>query len=215
MTILFTAGDSYTFTSGSSWITTGGTDMESATSLKTRDKARWPTLGVTQANPSLVWTLLAQSTPNGGSEVTQAKSVPDLVVGGQLNVTVAGASGPVSTTALANISAWLTARAPLGTKVLVSNSITQTVPVAGTVYVLAAQLAAAQAAISTAFQQLTAATPIQGLVTYASIVSAIEDQSAAGVQNVHVLTPSPNTDTQLGASATVDFDLSGLVYVLQ
>jgi hypothetical protein len=215
LTGTFTAGDSYTFTSYASWILVGGADLESSLSLQTRDKARWPTLGVTQANPALVWTLLVQATPNGGSEVTKVFAAPDLVTGGQLNITVAGPAGPVSVSALANISAFVSARAGLGYKTVTQNAIVQTLAVVGTVYVVAAQEDAAKAAISTAFNQLAAATPIQGVVTFASIEAAIENQSASGVTNVHVTSPAPNVDTQLNASSTVLFDLTGLVYVLQ
>lgn len=214
-TSTFTAGDNYAFTAYASWILVPGTDTESPLSLQNRDKARWPTLGVTQANPQLVWELLAKLTPNGGSEVAKVLAVPSTTVGGQLNITVSGPSGPVSTTALANISAWLLARAPLGTKTVTSNSIQQTLAVVATVYVIAAQLAAAQAAISASFSRLAAATPIQGIVTFASIEDAIESQSASGVTNVHVTSPAPNVDTQLNANSTVLFDLSGLTYVLQ
>ena len=210
----FTSGDSYTFTSYASWILVGGTDLETDLSLQTRDKARWPTLGVTQANPPLVWTLLVQATPNGGSEAVKVQAAPDLTVGGQLNITVAGPAGPVSSTALANISAFVAARAPLGTKTVTSNAVTQTIAIVAVVYVVAAQQSAAAAAITTAFAQLAAATPIQGLVTFLSIENCFEQQ-ASGVTNAHVTTPAPNTDTQLGASATVAFDLTGVSYVLQ
>lgn len=211
----FTAADSYSFTSYASWIVVPGTDIESATSLQTRDKARWPTLGVSQALPTLAWTLLVQSAPSGGSEVAKVLALPDLTIGGQLNITVAGPSGPVSTSAISSITNFLVPRAPLGTKVVVQNSLVQTISLVGTVYVVAAQLSAAQTAIEAAYLRLAADTEIQGLVTFASIVSAIEDQSQSGVTNVHITTPAPNTDTQLDANSTVAFDLTGLTYVLQ
>jgi uncharacterized phage protein gp47/JayE len=70
-----------------------------------------------------------------------------------------------------------------------------------------------QAAISTAFATLVANTPIGGVVTWASIEDALY-QTQAGVTDLYLTVPAPNTDTQLSASNVVAFNLAGVSYVL-
>jgi hypothetical protein len=208
----FTSGDSYTFTSYATWLLVAGQDQESNLALQSRDKAKWTTLGVGGA-VATTYDYLARITPNGGSEVVKTFSQPDPVVGGQVDIVVAGAAGPVSATALSNISAYISARVPLGSKASVQNASVTTITVTATVYVLAAQAAAADAAIKAAFSKLALATPIGGTVYLADIITAIEDQKPSGVSHVVVPIGAPLTDTVLAAANVAAFTLN-LTYIL-
>lgn len=210
----FTAADTYAFTSYATWITTAGRDVEANLALQTRDKSKWTTLGIGGALAA-TYDYLARTTPNGGSEVAKTASAPDGTVGGQVNVVVAGPTGPVSSGALAAISAYIAARVPLGTKGVVSNASIYSLAVTATVYVVAAQLAAANAAILLALSQLAASIPIGGaegaVVEVAAIYQAIMDQQASGVRNTHVAAPA--SDTNVPNAQVVQFTVT-LTFVL-
>lgn len=208
----FTSGDSYTFTSYTSWLLIAGQDMEVDGALQARDKAKWTTLGI-GGGVSTTYDYLARTTPNGGSEVVKTFEQPDPTVGGQVDIVVAGAAGPVSATALANISAYISARVPLGTKASVQNASVTTVSVIATIYVIAAQQVAADAAIKAAFSALALATPIGGTIYLADIIAAIEEQQASGVSHVVVPLTAPLTDTVLPAANVGAFSLT-LNYIL-
>lgn len=207
----FTAADTYSFTSYASWILTAGRDVEGAQALQARDKARWTTLGIGGAL-STTYDFLARNAPGGGSEVVKTYSAPDGTVGGLVNIVVAGPTGPVSSSALAAISGFIAARVPLGSKANVQNASLYSLAVTATVYVVAAQRDAANAAILLALSQLEASIPIAGEVDVAAIVDAIMNQRAAGVRNTHVTAPA--VDTTLPNATVVRFSPITLNYVL-
>lgn len=210
LTSTFTGGDTYTFTSYASWILTPGQDIESGPALRARDKGRWGTLGVGAGNAQ-AYDFLARSAPNGGSEVVQTDAYPDPDVAGQVDVVVAGQTGPVSSGALANITAYITGRSPLTVSVAVINAAAQDITVSGTVYVKAAQQVQASVAIQTALSNYGASVKIAGLVEWTQIVAAIVNQAQSGVTNY---TPAaPLTDIQLATATVVQFTIS-LTYVL-
>jgi hypothetical protein len=186
--------------------------MEASAALQSRNKNRWPTLSV-GGPPSAAIDYLCRTTPGGGSEVTKTYAAPNPTIGGQVDVVVAGPTGPVSSSALAAITSYVNTRMGLCTKAVVQNASVQVVAVTGSVYVQASQLAAAQAAISVALSAYEASVPIAGLVEQALIIAAVVNQAAAGVRNFRITTPAG--DTQLPAATVVQFDLSGLAYVLQ
>jgi hypothetical protein len=211
----FTAGDSYTFTSYASWILAAGQDLEADQALQLRDKGKWTTLGV--GGPvGLTIDYLCRSAPGGGSEVVKTFSQPDPTVGGQLDIVVAGAAGPVSAAALAAITAFINPRVALGVKPVVSNASVTAVAVTGQVYVVTAQLAAAKTAIASAIAELQAATPIAGLVELAAVIAAVMNQRNAGVLNFKGAELNGGTDdVQLAAAHIAALDITGLTYVLQ
>jgi uncharacterized phage protein gp47/JayE len=207
----FTATDTYSFTAYSQWVLVAGTDLESVPALQARNSNKWTALGYGGGTGD-TFDYLARSTPSGGSEVTQVSATPSTSVAGQFNVVVAGYNGPVSSSALSNITTYIQQRTGLTVASTVSNATTQSVPVAGNVFVPAAQIPAAQAAIATAFQELQAATPIGGIVYWSDILEAV-DQKQSGVRNAVLTSPSPNTDTSLASTAVPAFSLTGLNYI--
>lgn len=208
----FVAGDTYSFTSYASWVTTPGRDEESDISLQARDTDKWSGLGF-GGGTAATFDYLCRNAPNGGSEVTKTDVTPDTVVGGQVNVTVSGANGPVSSTALANITSFVRARVGICASAVISNSSTYTLAIVAEIFTTAQQLAAVQAAVSAALVQLENATPIGGVVYWSAIEAAL-NQQRAGVRSLYLTTPTANTDTQLPAHNVVDIDASGVTYTL-
>lgn len=208
----FTSGDTYSFTSYASWITTPGRNTETDPSLQGRDTAQWSALGIGGGTVA-TFDWLCRNAPNGGSEVTKTDVEVDEDIGGRVNITVAGANGPVSTAALAAITSFVRARVGITISALVSNSSSYTLAVTAQVFTTAQQLAAVQAAISAAFLTLATETDIGGTVYWSDIEDAL-DQEQAGVRNVYLTVPTPNTDTDLPDHNVVLFDLAGVSYVL-
>lgn len=205
----FVSGDSYSFSSYGYWLQVLGLDAETDGALRQRDKAKWTTLGVGSGTPATL-DYLARTTPGGGSEVFKTYSQPDPAIAGQVDLVVSGAGGPVSTGALAAITAYLTPRIALGTKLSVQNSTAYAIPITGTVYATAAMIPAVTAAIAAAIQALQQSIPIGGTVYANSIVEIIE--AVLGVRNVNLTSPTPNTFTVLPAANVATMNGS-LVYV--
>ncbi len=105
----FLDGDTFSFLSPGSWITTQGTDVESTGSLVTRCLARWPSLAeVPNVDVYTKWAL--ESVPG---QITRVKVVTDPTVAATVNVYIAGPSA-VSTAADQNqCQTYIDARAPL------------------------------------------------------------------------------------------------------
>jgi hypothetical protein len=208
----FTSGDTYAFVSYASWVTTPGLDEEADAALRARDTGQWSALGV-GGGTAATFDWLCRQAPGGGSEVAKTSVEVDAVVGGQVNVTVAGVNGPVSTSALTAVAAFVRARLGICASAVISNSGTSTLALTGQVFVGAQQLAGAQASISAALLALATQTPIGGTVFWSDIEDALS-QKASGVRNVYLTSPTPNTDTDLPAHNVVVFDASGISYVL-
>lgn len=208
----FTSGDTYSFTAYSSWVLISGQDEESVIALQGRDKNKWSGLGL-GGGTSATFDYLARSAPGGGSEVVKTSVAASLANPGQINLVVAGANGPVSSAALSAIQTYVASLTGLTAKTNTSNVSQQTVNIVAQVFVRAAQLAAAQAAISTAFAELAAATHIGGVLTAASCEAALF-QTTAGVTDVFMTSPTPNTDIQLPDATVPLFNLAGISYVL-
>jgi uncharacterized phage protein gp47/JayE len=208
----FVATDTYSFTAYNSWITTPGRNAETDSALQSRDIAQWTGLGY-GGGTDKTFDYLCRTTPSGGSEVTKTQTLPDTSIAGQIDITVAGANGPISTSALAAITSYVKARIGICNSVSIANATVDTISVTAQVFCPSQALAAVQAAISTAFATLVANTPIGGVVTWASIEDALY-QTQAGVTDLYLTVPAPNTDTQLPASNVVAFNLAGVSYVL-
>lgn len=208
----FTATDTYAFTSYAQWVTTPGQDAEQDAALRARDGNKWSAIGLGGGTVATI-DYLCRTTPSGGSEVLKTSSIADVTTPGNLDVTVSGQNGPVSAGALANIATFLQANAGICIKTVVSNATITTIAVVAQVFCPSRQLAGVQAAIAVALQQLAAKTPIGGKVAWVAIDDALFRQ-AAGVTDVFLTSPAPNTDTQLAPGHDVAFDTTGITYVL-
>lgn len=208
----FTSGDSYSFTSLASWVTTPGRDEEADGALRARDTGQWSGLGV-GGGTAATFDYLCRQAPGGGSEVSKTSEVVDPVVAGQLNITVAGVNGPVSTTALSAITAYVRARTGICAVAVVSNSGITTIALTGQVFVSAQAKVGAQTAIEAALRTLATETPIAGTVYWSDILTAL-DQKTSGVRNVILTVPAPEVDTVLPTNNVALFDVTGISYVL-
>ena len=104
--------------------------------------------------------------------------------------------------------AYIDARKPLGTLINVAAATTVSIPVAGTVYLQAEQLAAAQTKIASNLAALSLDTPIGGRIYAAEIIEQV--MSAPGVFN---FVPLGLTDTILGVGQIPQIDASALAFV--
>lgn len=169
------------------WITQQGTDAESNEALVQRCLDKWSTIG--SGSDEAAYRYYATSASN---EITRAKVYSPGA--GSVRVVVGGASGPVSSTALAAAVALIESKRPLGVPdVVTSNAIARAQTITGVLYVdsgrdLASTLSAAQAAVD-ARARLTA---IGGKVSRERIIRELM------VDGVNDLTLSaPADDLQL------------------
>jgi len=167
----FAAGDTYLVSCPGSWITSQGSDLESDAALVERCRDRWASLAVVPTQG--LYQLLATTTPDVGSQVTQCTVVPDAVINNKVNVIVSGPGGVLPTATIAAIQAYITPRARGCDNPIVQSPTTTPVTIAATVTVFVAQLATVQAAVVTSLQTYVAAIPVNGVVRIAEVVDAI------------------------------------------
>jgi len=208
----FTATDTYSFTSYASWILTPGLDQESDPALQARDENKWSAIGVGGGSDA-TFDYLCRTAPNGGSEVSQTQIGADGTVAGQVDIVLAGINGPISATALANITTYVQQRLGVCELLSIQNAVTDTLSITAQVFCPAQSLAAVQGAVSAAFTALQRATPIGGVVHWSDIEAAL-NQKQAGVTEVFLTVPAPNTDTQLPSGNVVAFNLAGVSYIV-
>lgn len=159
-----------------SWITQQGTDVESDLAYATRCMNRWPSVGIGATAASYdYWARTASA------EVTRTKVQASGSVGGQVDIWVAGSSGPVSGAALTAVQNYIAPRLPVGTTQNTANASALAITIAGTVNVLAANLASAQAEVAANLQALLAATPIGGTLYLSQVIEALN--TPTGVRN--------------------------------
>lgn len=140
------AGLKLTVTAGLSWITQSGADEESDEKLRARCLSRWATLSTTGSAAAYEHWGLSSSSEINRVRVQEDPSAVDPAP--MVTVVLAGTAGPASSTAVAAATAYIGARRPLGTRVLVTPASAYAVTVAGTYKVKAAYATVAAAYIS-------------------------------------------------------------------
>ena len=186
-------------------LTTSGTDQETDLAYMQRCTARWPTLAAIPSATAVydLWARTADAT------ITRTRVLTDGTTAGQVDVYVAGSSGPVAGSAVTNAQNYINARVLLGTTGLVINATGDNVTVSGTVNYFSSKTtgAAAQAAVAAALNTLFTSFSISdgtGVLYLNSIVAAIEDAmgtngtSSAGIRNVVLSGPVGDTALALG-----------------
>jgi len=167
----FLTGDKFSFSTPGSWITVTGSDDESNTALAQRCRNRWSTLSPIPTNS--FYQLIAQSTPNVGSQVTQALVTTDAVVNDQVNIVVAGPLGALPPATVALIQTYVNTRVPLTDKPLVISPSTLNVTLGAVVTCPASVAVAAQAAIQVAMTNYVLSVGINGTLKIAAIIDLI------------------------------------------
>lgn len=196
----FIQGQTFTFQTPGSWITSQGTDTETVTALAQRCRNRWASLSAIPTNS--LYQLLATSAPGIGGQVTQCVVFPDSVVSGQVNIVVAGPAGVLPSATIAALQAYISPRVPLTEKPFVLSPSTLAITIGGIVTATAAQLAAAQGLIQVALTNYFAGLGINGTVRRAAIVRLIME--VAGVVDAFSVTINGAAvdDLVLGNSTT-------------
>jgi hypothetical protein len=173
----FVSGDTYSYTTPGSWITSQGSDIEADTALATRCRNRWSSLSAVPTQG--FYQLLATSTPSVGSQVTQCTVVPDPTINNKINVVVSGPGGVLPGPTITTIQAFITPRARGCDNPIVQSPSTTPVTYAFTYTVPSSQAAAAAAAITTGLLNYTAAVTVNGTVRIADVIQIVMD--VAGV----------------------------------
>jgi uncharacterized phage protein gp47/JayE len=186
------------------WITSVGTDRESDALYTARLKAKWSTIGSGSTDGAYFYNATTPSV-TGTNEVTQC-GVSNDGSGGVL-VVVAGAAGPVSTTALTAVDAVMQAKRPLTVRVRTNNAIPSQTPFAGTVYVSSKyDLSATLSAVQVAIAALCRTVPIGGTLYVAQVIETI--MMVPGVYNVALQLPATTVALGSGYVLTPLFMLS-------
>lgn len=180
----FVVGDTYSFTTPGSWITSQGSDIETNVALATRCRNRWASLSAIPTQS--LYQLLATSTPSVGSQVTQVSVVPDPSINNKINVVVSGPGGVLPGATITAIQAYITPRARLCDNPIVQSPSTTPVTYAFIYTVPASQAAAAAIAINTALLAYTAAVGVNGSIRIADIIQIVMD--VAGVVDCNSVT---------------------------
>lgn len=169
--VSFATGMTLTFSTPASWISSQGTDNESAVSIANRCRNRWATLSPIATN-SLYQTLVS-NTPTYGPQVTQMIIATDSVINDQVNIVVAGPQGALSALAVSSIQAYVGPRVPITDKPVVTTPATLPITLGGTLTVSASQLAAAQAAVTVAMDNYVQGVGINGTLRIAAIIEQV------------------------------------------
>jgi phage-related baseplate assembly protein len=187
------------------WVTTPGTDDEvdaTPDAAKQRARDRWGTLG--RGANDAAYRYIATT---ASAEVTRVRVYPG-PGDGTLELILAGATGTVSSGAVAAAEAAVDAAKPVTDDPTVRAAALTTVTPTGTVYVRSAQLAAAQAAADAARLALLASLDIGGTLDLGAIYAVLRQP---GVTDVDLVTPAG--DTAVAYDAVAGLDLSSLTWL--
>lgn len=180
----FIIGDTYTFQTPGSWITSQGANEETDDALRGRCRARWTTLSLIGTQD--LYQLLVKATPGSGSQVTQIITQPDININNKLNIILAGPGGVLPAGVISDVQVFLNKRVPGTVRVFVASPGTLNVTLAAQLTCDASLLAAVQAAAQTAMTNYILSVPINGVVKVAKIIDLL--MSVAGVTDVSGVT---------------------------
>lgn len=189
--------DTFEFSTPASWITSQGADEQADLSLADDCRNRWSTLS--EVPTQNYYALLAKRTPGVGAQVTQVYVVPDATINNKVNIVVAGPGGVLPAPTITTIQQWINPWARGTDRPVVQSPTTIPLTIAASAIASSQQLAAAQAAVSTALLDYVAAIPVNGVVELGEIITII--RSTAGVLRVNVSSVLINgaaTDLTLG-----------------
>lgn len=164
------------------WITVQGADVESDALYRSRCKARWGTLGT--GPTAEVYDLWART---ASTEVTRTTVRPSPTVPGEVEVFLAGPSGPVSGGAETDVDDYIQPRVSLTNTVLVDSATAHPVTVTAAVYVRAGFETQAAIECAANLDALFTALPVGGTLYLSNIIEELS--LPTGVRNVTVAAP--------------------------
>ena len=172
-------------------ISVQGADEESDELLRDRARKRWPSLGT--GATAETYDLWARTI---SAEVTRTKVRSSPSVEGQVEIYLAGSSGPVSAGAVTDVTNYIAPRLPLGITALIQSAGATPYTVTATVYVRAGYEAQAQLESAANVERMNRETAIGGTVYLSNIIEELS--LPAGVRNV--VLSSPLADVVLGTT---------------
>lgn len=191
------------------WVTTQGVDEESDAALVSRCEARWPESGY--GSPAASYDLWART---ASPSITRTKVQASGTVGGQVDVYVAGPSGPVVGGDVALAQAYITPRAPLTSTPVVASAAALAVTVTATLFGKAQYEAAAKLAAAAALEEFFRSLPIGGTVYRNAVIAVLQKGTAAnpvtGVENVTLT--APTSDAVLTTAQVATLTLSPIAW---
>ena len=159
-------GITMTAAPGLAWIVEGGVDVETDASLVSRCRAKWSTLGIGGSANYYIFYARAASTNVVRVRVDKAFPYP-----GQVSLVLAGQTGTVSPTDVATVLA--NVEPPLCVQLNAAAARLYTVTLRGPVTVKAAQLAAAQSALTTAITNYEGAVNPGDTITLSELIAMV------------------------------------------
>ncbi len=197
----FIEGDTYTFNTPGSWITSQGSNVETDENLRDRCQERWSTLA--EVGVTNLYELLATTTPDVGSQVTQVIVQPDANINNKLNIVIAGPGGALPAGAVSDVQTWISAKTPITVNPVVLSPTPLSITLTGTITVQAKLFTTTQGLIETAMNNYIASVPINGTIELSEIIALIRPLN--GVENVNVASVTINAvadDLVLGSPTT-------------
>lgn len=187
---------------GGTWITQQGADEESDASLRLRCKARWPELGNGATKDAYrKWALEASL------EVTRVAVIENAQGSGTVRIFLAGPSGPVSSTAVTAVDAYIQVRRPLCVKVTTLSSTARVVNVSATIRVKASYAGALLGRANQVLTELAQSYEMGDPVYRSELIERL-----MGIQGVvDVVLSSPATDVFPLFGEAVSFTFSAVV----
>jgi len=173
------------------WIVAQGADIESDANYRSRCRARWPALGT--GPTASVYDLWARK---ASTEVTRTTVRASPTVPGEVDVFLAGASGPVSGGAVTAVTDYIEPLVELTNTVNVQNASAHPITITATVYVVSGYESQAAIACATNLDAMIADLPVGGTLYWSNIIEQLS--LPAGVRNVSLSLPSG--DVVLGAT---------------
>jgi hypothetical protein len=150
-----------------------GADADSDATIQAACLARFPDPGFVPTQDRVVtWALAA------GTSTTRTRLDPDPSLAGGVILTVANATGPVSSGDVTTIAAYVLARQPITDNLTVQNATAANITPGGTATVSLAQLATIQAAAEAAWVTYLSASKIGAQVYLLELIQAVMDAGA-------------------------------------
>lgn len=203
-------GVAITPSSGLTWITQTGVDEETDDALRARCRLKWATLSTTGPAAAYESWALASS-----SEITKVRVLEDptaVYPTPEVRVLCASPTGAPTGGALAAAAAYVEARRPLGTWVVVQAADVYIAGLYGTVYIRSAYRTAAEAQVQRDLQAHFAALPIGGRLVISElieIVMAVQGVTNVVFKNVFGTPLVPGTDdVSMAEDATLSLSLA-------
>jgi hypothetical protein len=188
----FISGDVYSFTSPGSPITQQGLDPETDTALLVRCVARWPSLEVgTVVDKHVTWAKEASAL------VMRAKAERSATKPGFIDLTIAGATNPLSGGTVSTVQTYIDQREGITDQTVVTAATVVGITGSGEVRVVSANLATVQAAAAALWNAYVNGTDIGGVVRAAKLVQILMD---CGAVAANFVTINSSQEVELGAS---------------